>query len=190
MNLENTLFWIAVLSCAALLARGVPLLRRGLGWGWMVVGTAILIVGGVGMAWFPLHVGAVVGILWFVLIALPSLLIHAALRNALGQRYPQAERLARGCPVPASRGRLARDAAALPRPGSGPGWPARAGCRAAGGRSPDDPVRRCPVPGRPASPFVGCKVNGRSFSRGTKRRRSRPGAGRVREGRCLQPNPT
>ena len=95
MNLENIFFWMAVLSCAALLVRCVPLLRQGRALGWAIVGAAILTVCGAGMVFFPGHVGAVAGTLWFALIALPSLLIRAVLRHALGQRYLQAERVAR-----------------------------------------------------------------------------------------------
>ncbi len=96
MNLDHSLFWIAMISCAALLARTVPPWRQQRrGAGWIVVGAAILLIGGAAEIFIPLHAGVLVGTLWTVFIVLPSLIIRAVLRQALGQRYARAERLAR-----------------------------------------------------------------------------------------------
>ncbi len=96
MNLDRTLFWIAMISCAALLARTLPPWRQQRrGAGWVVVGAAILVVGGAAEIFFPAYAGVLVGTLWAVFIVLPSLLIRALLRHALGQRYARAERFAR-----------------------------------------------------------------------------------------------
>ncbi len=95
MNLDRTLFWLAILSGAALLARTLPTLRaQRRGAGWVVVGAAILLAGGLAEILLPTHAGALVGTLWAVFLVLPSLLVRAILRHALGQRYQQAGRLA------------------------------------------------------------------------------------------------
>ena len=95
MNLERTLFWIATVSCVALLVRTLPSWRQQRrGAGWVVVGTAILMLGGTTEVFLPAYAGALAGTLWAVFIVLPSLLIRALLRHALGQRYAQAERMA------------------------------------------------------------------------------------------------
>ncbi len=82
-------------SCVALLVRTLPLLRQQRrGAGWMVVGAAILAAGGAAEVFLPVYAGVLAGTLWAVFIVLPSLLIRALLRHALGQRYAQAERIA------------------------------------------------------------------------------------------------
>ena len=89
------LFWLATASCVVLVARTLPSLRQGRGGGWVFVAVVILVVGGAAEAFFPAYAGVLAGTLWLVLIVLPSLLIRAVLRHALGQRYAQAERLAK-----------------------------------------------------------------------------------------------
>ena len=96
MNLDRTFFWIAMASSVALLVRTMPLLRQQRrGVGWVVVGAVILVVGGAAEVFLPAYAGALVGAFWAVLVVLPSLLIRALLRAALGQRYAQAERIAK-----------------------------------------------------------------------------------------------
>ena len=96
MNFDRTLFWIAMLSSAALLVRTLLMRRqRQQVAGWMVVGAAILAVGGVAELCFPADAGVLAGTLWVLFIALPSILFRVVLRHALGQRYARAERAAK-----------------------------------------------------------------------------------------------
>lgn len=93
MDFDNTFLWIAVVSCALVVARSLPMLRQRLLNGWVVVSLFILTVAGTGWLLFPTWVGTVAGSLWFILLLLPTYLIRAASRYALSQRYDLALRL-------------------------------------------------------------------------------------------------
>ena len=96
MDLDSTLFWLAVISCGALLVRSREILRHKRFSGWLGVCLAILAIAGTGELLFPTVAGRVAGMLWFAFILVPSVLMRVIQRCAAGQHYATARRLAWG----------------------------------------------------------------------------------------------